>query len=193
MSVYEIIRKRRSIRRYKQKPIALAILKKLVDVARVAPSAGNFQPIEYIILNKKSLVNRIFEHLRWAIYLKGKGTPAGDQRPTAIIVVLINKKRCKFPFYAQVDMGAAIENLLLAATAEGLGSCWFGSIDRPKITRDLSVPKTHSVEYVVALGYPDEKSVIFPMKGTHKYHKDKNGVLHVPKRQLKSILHLNKY
>jgi nitroreductase len=193
MTVYKTILKRRSIRRFKQKPIALSILKKLVDAARYAPSAGNFQPIEYILLNKKSVVNQIFEHLNWAVYLKGKGTPAKDQRPTAIIVVLINKKRCKFPFYAQVDMGAAIENILLAATEEGLGSCWFGSINRPKIAKDLKVAKSHSVEYVVAFGYPDEKSLVYPMKDTHKYHKDKKGVLHVPKRPLSKILHLNKF
>ncbi|MBM3248129.1 MAG: nitroreductase [Candidatus Omnitrophica bacterium] len=191
--MFKAIMKRRSIRRYKQMPVALSVLKKLVDAARLAPSAGNFQPIEYILLNKKSVVNQIFEHLRWAVYLKGKGTPSKDQRPVAIIVILINKKRAKFPFYTQVDMGAAIENILLAATEKGLGSCWFGSIDRPKIARDLSVPKSHSVEYVVALGYPDEKSVVFPMKKTHKYHKDEKNVIHVPKRTLKSILHLNKY
>lgn len=193
MSIYKTILKRRSIRRYKQKPIKLSVLKRIVNAARVAPSAGNFQPMEYILLHKRDVVNKIFEHLRWAVYLKGKGAPAKDQRPTALIVVLINKKWAKFPFYTQVDMGAAIENLLLAATEEGLGSCWFGSIDRPKIAKDLSVPRTRSVEYVVSLGVPDEKSVIFPMKRTQKYHKDKLGILHVPKRPLYKILHLNKF
>jgi len=193
MLIHQIILKRRSIRRFKQKPIALATLKRLVDAARLAPSAANLQPIEYIIVSKKSLLEEIFQFTAWAGYLGDKGAPEEGRRPVAYIAALVNSKRCKKPKYAQADVSAAIENILLVATELGIGSCWLGAINRQEIAKLLSVPKYVSLEYLVALGYPDEKSIHEPMNRTYKYYRDKAGVLHVPKRPLLKILHLNKY
>jgi nitroreductase len=193
MSIYKTILKRRSIRRFKQKPIPFAILKKLVDVARYAPSAANLQPCEFIIVNKKKLVDEIFQFTRWAGYLGKDGAPIKDKQPVAYIAVLINALKCKKPKYAQADVSAAIQNILLLATEMGLGTCWLGAIDRKSIAQLLKVPKNVSVEYLVAMGYPDEKSVSEPMQRSHKYYRDKLNVLHVPKRPLAKILLWNKY
>lgn len=193
MSIYQIIQKRRSIRRFKQKPITLATLKRLVDAARFAPSAANLQPWEFIIVNKKEVVGKLFGFTRWAGYFGKEGAPPEGEQPVAYITVLINLDKCKKPKYAQADVSAVIENMLLLATEMGIGSCWLGAIDRENIAMLLNVPKNVTVEYVVALGYPDEKSIAEDMKRSHKYYKDKAGVMHVPKRQLKSILHLNSY
>lgn len=193
MSIYEIIKKRRSIRRFKQKPIPFAILRKLVDAGRLAPSAANLQPWEFIIVNKKNVVDELFQYTRWAGYLGKEGAPKAGEFPVAYIVILINSLRCKKPQYAQADLGAVVQNMLLVATEIGLGSCWLGAIDRIGIAKLLKVPNNLTVEYVVALGYPDEKSISEPMKRSHKYYRDKFGVLHVPKRPLSKILHLNKY
>jgi len=193
MSVYETIIKRRSIRRFKRKPISYSILKELINAARLAPSAANLQPWKFIIVDKEKIADKIFPYLKWAGYLKDKGAPEYNRRPTAYIAVLINKKRCKFPKYAQADLGAAIENILLAATAKGLGSCWLGAIDKKAIAKILSIPSRTIVEYVIALGYPDEKSKAEPIKEDIRYHKDKKGTMHVPKRQLLDILRRNRY
>ena len=193
MSIYKTILKRRSIRRFKQRPIGYSVLKKIVDAARFAPTAANLQPCEFIIVDKKSVVDQIFPYTRWAGYLGNKGAPVLKKTPVAYVSVLINSSKCKKPKYAQADLGAAVENMLLVATELGVGSCWLGAIDREKIARVLSVPKNVSVEYLVALGYPDEKSKTLTMKKSHKYYKDKQGRMHIPKRRLSWILHHNKY
>ncbi len=87
----------------------------------------------------------------------------------------------------------AVENMLLTALEDGIGSCGIGSIDKNKIRRTLNIPKFYSVELVVALGYPAEESVIVEFSDSVKYRRDENGVMHVPKRRLDSILHKNSW
>ncbi|MFC1703812.1 nitroreductase family protein [Candidatus Omnitrophota bacterium] len=193
MQTFEAISKRRSIRRFKQRKISYAVLKNLVDCARVAPSAANLQPLEYVVVNKKSTVDAIFPYLRWAGYLKEKGVPEEGRRPTAYIIVLVNKKKNAFPHYVQADMGAAIENILIAATSKGLGSCWIGAMDRTMIEKILRIPNGVSAEYTIALGYSDESSSVETMKRSHKYYKDRHARMHVPKRKLSQMLHYNRY
>jgi len=111
MDIYEIIKKRRTIRRFKQKEIKSELLLKFVDMARIAPSASNLQPLEYIIVNKKEIVDKIFPNLGWAGYLGKEGPPPEGKRPVAYIVVVINKNIQSSSY--QHDSGAAIENILL--------------------------------------------------------------------------------
>ena len=191
MNVYEAIKKRRTIRRYEQKEIPVGILEKLVDAARLAPSGANFQPWEFIIVNEKDMVDKVFPTLAWAGYLGKEGPPPEGKRPVSYIVVLINKE-IKAPTPLR-DVGAAVENILLAAVEEGIGTCWIGSVNRKKLAEILEVPPTHEIDCVVALGYPAEKSVVEEMTNSIKYWKDENGIMHVPKRKLKDILHYNKY
>ena len=191
MNVYEAIKKRRTIRRYEQKEIPVGILEKLVDAARLAPSGANFQPWEFIIVNEKDMVDKVFPTLAWAGYLGKEGPPPEGKRPVSYIVVLINKE-IKAPTPLR-DVGAAVENILLAAVEEGIGTCWIGSVDRKKLAEILEVPPTHEIDCVVALGYPAEKSVVEEMRNSIKYWRDENGIMHVPKRKLKDILHYNKY
>jgi nitroreductase len=193
MHTFKTILKRRSIRRFKKRPIPYKKLIQLVNAARLAPSAANLQPWEFVIINDRKILDKIFPYTRWAGYLADKGPPQKHNRPIAYIAILINKKRCRFPEYAQADLGAAIENILLAATDMGLGSCWLGAIDRTNITKILSVPRKIKLEYLVALGYPDEESITEPIKNSHKYYKDKNSKMHVPKRRLSQLIHHNSY
>ena len=191
MDIYEVIKKRRSIRRFKQDEIPLRILEKLVDAARFAPSGGNIQPWEFIIVNDKELLDKVFETLAWAGYIAPEGTPPEGKRPTAYIVALQNTKLS--PFTPTHDMAAAVENILLVATEEGLGSCWIGSVKRKKLAEILNIPSDYHIDSVIALGYPDETSVIEEYKDSIKYWKDEKGIMHVPKRKLKEIIHYNKF
>jgi len=191
MDIYEIIKRRRTIRRFKQKEIKYELLVKFVDMARIAPSAANLQPIEYIIVNEKEIVDKIFPNLKWAGYLGKEGVPPEGKRPVAYIVVLVNKE-VQLPVY-QHDSGAAIENILLSATYEGIGTCWIGSINKKNVRDILAVPENYLIDSIIALGYPDEKSIIEEMENSIKYWKDENGVMHVPKRKLYDIIHFNYY
>ena len=193
MEVYETIIKRRSIRRFKQRFISLSLLKKLVNAARLAPSAANLQPLEYIMINRKGLLDKVFSCLSWAAYIHPRGIPPEDKKPVAYIVVLINTKKSALSNYFGYDVGAAVENMILSAKTFGIGSCWIGSIERDRLRKILKIPKFCLIDSVVALGYPDESPKVEVFKGSIKYWKDKKGRLHVPKRGLREIIHKDKY
>jgi nitroreductase len=194
MNIYEAIIKRRSIRLFKQIPIEWDILKRLVDAGRLAPSAANLQPVEYIVVDDKELKDALFETLHFASYVKPKRTPPPDKRPTAYIVVLINTEKLKgTKVSGNSDAACACQNILLAALEFNLGGCWLASIDREKIRELLNIPEFCQIYSVIALGYPDEEPLVEEFQGDIKYWLDENNVLHVPKRSIDSILHRNRY
>ncbi|MFO7928468.1 MAG: nitroreductase family protein [Candidatus Humimicrobiaceae bacterium] len=192
MDVYRLIKKRRTIRKFKQEEIPEDILKKLVDAARLAPSAANLQPLEYVIVNDKKLVKQVFKYTKWAGYISPEGDPGPGEEPTSFIVVLVDLGVANKKYY-KVDCGTAAENLIIAALSQGIGSCIIGACNKGEISRLLKVPKTREIEFLIALGYPAEKPVREDRDDTVKYYKDGDGVLHVPKKPLKKILHFNSY
>lgn len=189
METMEAIKKRRTIRRFLQNPIPFELLKELIDAARLAPSGGNRQPWEFLVVDDRKLLESVFSTLAWAVYLGPEGQPKEGERPVAYVVILHNKKLKAWT--PQADFGAAIENILLAATDRGIGGCWIGSVQREKLAEILNIPADYSIEYVVALGYPGETAIAEDEKGDLKYWRDKDGIHHVPKRNLKDILHHN--
>lgn len=191
MDVYKTILKRRTIRRFKNISIPYEILEKCVDAGRLAPSASNLQPCEYIIVDKGDLLKEVFNILKWAAYISPKGDPPLGERPKAYIVVLVNKN-IRIRGY-EYDVGAAVENIILAALEEGIGSCCMGSINRNKLRKILDVPNSYAIDLIVALGYPNESPVEEELKDSIKYWKDENEILHVPKRKLIDILHRNTF
>ena len=67
----------------------LELLKKFVDAARLAPSAANLQPLEFLIVDDKDLCGKIFKTLSWAVYIKPRWTPAENERPVSYIIMLV--------------------------------------------------------------------------------------------------------
>ncbi len=82
---------------------------------------------------------------------------------------------------------------MLAAEAEGIGSCILCNIDREEIQNIFKIPQPITVDSVIALGYKAEKSIIEEMDDSVKYWRDEHAVLHVPKRKLDDIIHINKF
>jgi nitroreductase len=191
MKLYELILSRRSIRQYKPKAISKDILEKLVNAARMAPSAANLQPLEFIIVDEEKLRNKIFGCLKWAAYIAPQGDPQPNREPMAYIVILANAEIKERGY--EYDAGAAIENMILAAWEQGVGSCWLLSAERGRIQEILKIPLTHRIDSVLALGYPDEEPIVEMMKNSVKYWKDSHGKLHVPKRKLEDIIHFNRF
>jgi nitroreductase len=191
MSVYETIIKRRSIRRFKDIPIPRETLERCVNVARLAPSAANLQPLEYIVIDNGWLLSQVFSTLKWAAYISPEGHPPQSKRPRTYIVILKNRD-IGVPS-SSYDIGAAIENMILVALEEGIGSCPIASVDRDKLREILNIPGDYEISLVLALGYPDESPVEESFEGSVKYWKDKDGVLHVPKKKLETVLHWNSF
>lgn len=187
LDLEEIIYKRRTIRRFKQDPIPLELLKKLIDYARIAPVARNIQALEFIIVHKADKREKLFPLVKWAASLpEEQRTPEKGREPTAYIIVLLNTKIKNA--YVDYDVGAAVENILLGAVNFGIGCCWMGNINVKGIRKLLEIPEYYTIKHVISLGYPDEESIIEPYKDSFNYWKDNEGKLHVPKRNLDDII-----
>lgn len=186
MEFKDIIRLRRTIRKFKQIPIKREQLESYIDFARVAPSAANMQPLKYICVHSKDMVDKVFPLLKWAGYLAGEYNPKPDEKPTAYIVVCGDSNIRKDGY--DMDVGAAVENIILSALCDGVGSCWLASVDREKLIEILDIPENFAVSCVVALGYPAEKPCeVDVQNGDIKYYLN-NDTLCVPKRSLKEAL-----
>ena len=178
----DTIRNRRSIRKYTQDPIAPEIIKELLDLAVWAPSAHNAQPWRFIIITdpvQKQVFAQAMAQV-WFADLKKDGVPPGAQTvmakisvdrfvsaPVLIIACLtmedmlrfpdIERQRCERDLAVQ-SLSAAIQNLLLAAHAKGLGSCWYCSpiFCKPIVQEILKIPLNVEPQALITLGYPAE-------------------------------------
>jgi nitroreductase len=191
LNVRNLILSRRTVRRFKPDSVSRPALQEVVDAGRLAPSASNLQPLEFVVVDDRNVCRKIFPCLRWAAFITPRGDPAPGQEPTGYVVTLINLGIREKGF--EYDVGAAMENMILSARDMGLGSCWLLSIDREKIAGILGIPPDYRVDCVLALGYPAESPVAEEMTDSFKYWQDAEGVLHVPKRALRSVCHFNRF
>jgi nitroreductase len=198
MDFFDAVEQRFSVRSFKQDPISDETLAKLVDAARKGPSGANKQPLEYVAVNDPDTNQAIFDCLKWAAYIQPKGTPAPGHTPAAYIVCLI-RKDYEAAGVVKYDIGAALGTICLGATAMGLSTTWLKSVNFPKLKEILDLPDTVEPDAVIALGVPDE----FPQRvdlepeqeggEVIKYWRDEDEKHFVPKRNLKTILHMQKY
>jgi nitroreductase len=143
MEFMEVIRKRRSIRRYKSTPVPEEILNQILESARIAPSAGHRQPWHFIIVQDSETKKKL-GIASWA-----------SEAPIVIIGCVDTQTRS--PPLCFVDIGIGFEHLVLAAANFGLGTCWIGRIDGDQTIKDvLNIPPHIKVIAVTPLGYPDE-------------------------------------
>ena len=187
MSVYELNKSRRTVRKFAQTPIEESLLRRLADAARVAPSGANVQPLRLHIVTQEAEREALFAHLLWGGYLYD-GAPKEGERPMAYIIVAADEslKSNNVPF----DTGAAMMAMTLCAQEEGIASCWIGSVNRKAVQELYALPDHMRVMLVLALGYPAQESREVPMgeDGSVRYWLDDEQVLNVPKRSLEDIL-----
>ncbi len=186
----QLILANRSHRRFQEdKPISRDTLVDLIELARLIPSAGNKQPLKYILSWTPEKNAVVFSTLAWAAYLKDWRGPAEGERPTGYIVILgDNEIADTIPW----DHGIAAQTVVLGAVEKGLRACILASIDRKVLREKLKIPARYEILLAVALGYPNETVVVDEIKnGDYKYWRDEKSVHHVPKRSLSElILHL---
>ena len=151
MELYEAIRSRRSIRRYRPNAVPEQVILKIIEAASWAPSSNNSQPWEFIIVRDRNTLEKLSRTHVYAGLLKSA---------PLCIVACSDPKRS--PNHWVEDCSVAVENMLLAARAEGLGTCWIAvyrpnDIERENSVREvLSIPRTVRVIALVGLGYPAE-------------------------------------
>jgi len=184
----DLILKNRSYRRFHEEvDIKLDTLRELVDLARLSASAGNAQPLKYILSCEPQTNSLIFPHLAWATFLKSRPGPGEGERPSAYIIILGDTEISRF---WEFDAGIAAQSIMLGATEKDLGGCIIANIDREELRKALGIPRRYEILLVVALGKPKEKVVIETVEagGDTRYWRDSEGVHHVPKRRLDDII-----
>jgi nitroreductase len=186
--VEELILKNRTYRRfYEETPIEKAQLEAWIDLARHTSSGGNLQSLKYVLSAEKEKNALIFSHLRWAGYLRDWPGPVEGERPSAYVVMLLDKTISSNPSW---DHGLACQSILLGAVEKGFGGCMFGAIDRKGLAQALEIPEQYEILLVMALGKPKEVVVLEELADPKnvKYWRDEEGVHHVPKRKLEDLI-----
>lgn len=186
-SIYNLLKSRRTIRKFTPQPLSSEQLARYIDAARVAPSGANIQPLKYIAVHSKSMAEKVFPLVKWAGYLAPNYNPKDNEHPAAYVAVCADLSLRKSGY--ELDAGAAVENLILAALEDGVGACWMGAIDYEKISELLGIDGSLKLLCVVALGYPSESPTETELEdGNIKYYIGNDGELRVPKRPLDDIL-----
>ena len=153
MDTLEAIHTRRSIRKYEDRPVPDEAVEQLLAAAMTAPSARNGQPWQFIVIDDRALLDACADICPNAAMIRGA--------PMAILVCGDLDLEGS-PGYWPIDCSAAVENMLLAARAIGLGACWCGVYPRPHridgLQKLFGLPERVIAHSLVVLGYPAEDS-----------------------------------
>lgn len=172
MDVFEAIFSRRSIRKFKKKPVEDELIWKILEAGKWAPSAGNMQSWEVILVKNDD----IKEKLVAAAYLR---TFIGEAplimvlcANTHVAAAMYNERGTEL--YCIQETACAAENMLLAVHALGLGACWVGSFDEEVLRRALDLPDYLKPVTIIPVGYPDENPYPPPRRDIEEIvHQDK--------------------
>ena len=167
MNFLNLVRNRQSVRQYSNKPVEREKIERCLEAARLAPSASNRQPWEFIVIDnpqvKEAVAGKTFSKL---IFFNRFSL----QAPILIVIIseresMINKigKRLKDKPFTLIDIGIAAENICLQATESGLGTCILGWFDEKGVKEVLAIPQSNRIELIITMGYP-ESEVIRPKK-----------------------------
>jgi len=151
VDVFTAIQKRRSIRNYLPKEVEEEKLRKVLEAARLAPSAKNRQEWRFIVVRDKEkreeLVREASPHQPFML-----------SAPVIIVAYALDKDyvmKCGVPAH-YIDIAIALTHIHLQAVEEGLGTCWIGSFHQDKVKEVLNLPKEAEVVQLMTLGYPAE-------------------------------------
>ncbi|MDL2297433.1 nitroreductase family protein [Bacteroidales bacterium OttesenSCG-928-C03] len=186
--IRNLILKNRSYRRfYGDHKIERKVLEELIDLARLSPTGRNLQPLKYAIVNEEDTNASVFSTLAWAGYLKDWDGPEVTERPTAYIIMLVDKNLTTGT--PAIDEGIASQSILLGAVEKGLGGCIIQSVKRADLAEIIKLPESLEIALVIALGKPKEEVQIVDVQHDDiKYYRDEKGVHYVPKRNIDDIL-----
>jgi nitroreductase len=146
MSVYNLIKKRRSVRSFLKKEVSPARIKKILDAGRWAPSGLNNQPWRFIVVKNKSLKDKLSRFTESSCVIR---------RADCAILVFLDKNHSYNKTKDIQAIGSCIQNMLLCAKELGISSCWLGEILNRKnsVNKLIGIPLRYDLMAAVALGY----------------------------------------
>ena len=141
METFDAIRTALAVRRFKDTPIPEPIVRQIVEAGRLTASGGNSQPWHFIVVRDKETLRQLGQLARTGPYI--------PQAPLAIVVATDRSP------LADSDGSRAIQDMILAAWSQGVGSNWVGFNNLPQVNPLLGIPQDVSILAIVPFGYPD--------------------------------------
>ena len=152
MDVYEAIALRKSVRAFLDRPVEQEKLERILEAARIAPSARNDQEWRFVVVREKDKRKRLVEAANSQQFV--------GEAPVVLVCCGVSggkNMRCgQDPL--PIDVAIAMDHITLAAAAEGLGTCWIGSFYPDKVREILGIPEAVVVVELLPLGYPRDPS-----------------------------------
>jgi len=170
MEFYQVMFRRRSIRNFKGDPISQVVLDRVLESLRVAPSAANQQPRHFVVVKDPETKTRLRQAYDREWMTQAPVLVAGCVDPSKAW------KRADGFNAAEIDFAIAFDHMTLAATNEGLGTCWICNFDEPKAKEVLGIPEHIRLIALMPLGYPDPEAPMRPF-----VRKGKDEILHLEK------------
>ena len=156
--LYNLVKQRYSCRQYLDKPVGRDLIAAVLDTARLAPSACNRQPWEFLVIDTDPLRGKVIESY---------GRDWVKNVPVFIVALGRHDEAWKRPTdgkdHTDIDGAIAVEHMCLAATSMNLGTCWICNFDAARLTADLGLPEGIEPIAIIPLGYPDPTASL-PMK-----------------------------
>ena len=161
MSFLDLVKKRRSVRKYSAKPVSRETIDRCLEAARLAPSACNSQPWSFIVVDDAKLKGELDKTFSGIYSMNSFAKSA----PVFIVVITERSNYVarlggyfKSIQYSLLDIGIACEHLILQAAEEGLGTCWLGWFNESAVKKVLGLPKNKKVDIIISMGYPEEEA-----------------------------------
>ena len=154
MDIYELIALRKSVREFLDKPVPDEILERLLNAARLAPSAHNQQEWRFVVVTDPGLRSQLIEAANDQEFV--------GQAPVVLACCAETDNRvmsCNQACYP-IDVSIAIDHITLAAAHEGLGSCWIGAFNEQKVKDILNIPQHIRVVELLPIGYPADPAPV---------------------------------
>ena len=163
MALLDLIKQRKSVRRFLALPVEREKILMCLEAARAAPSACNSQPWRFIVVDDPEVKKRLCERAFRGIYFIN----AFCKKAPVIVVIVSEKGRFlariggmfRGTRYYLIDIGIAGEHFVLQAEEMGLGTCWIGWFNESAVKKALNIPKDKKIDVLIALGYYDKKKV----------------------------------
>jgi nitroreductase len=152
MDVFKAINSRKSIRAFKSTPLKKEQINRILEAARLAPSAHNYQPWKFVLVKEDGLKKKLARACLNQTFIA--------EAP----IVIVGTVDLLASEYALVDGAIALEHIVLQAEELGLGTCWIGAFDESKVKELLLIPKNYKVVGIIPVGEKNEKPFPSPRK-----------------------------
>ncbi len=154
MDILNLLKSRRSIRLYQEKPVPQDLLLQILEAGRWAPTGANLQPWHFIVVTDPETRKEIGKVARF-FFIKSSHV----EKAPVVLVLGFDTQKGK---YGRYDVTLAGGNMVTMATSLGLGTCWIGAFEESRVKEILEIPENIEVIALITLGYPEEKAEIPP-------------------------------